>query len=123
MVQFANVVIGYFIVGAVMWGGGAIAWDDAGVATLFIDDPQTGATDKETARQLEQSGGPIQQASQSVSGGLIAVWNLLIKLVGYLFWPIVTVAGANAPPSVIVLVGGTPTVAFYTSIIRVFRGT
>lgn len=124
MVRFGNVILAYFVLGAVMWGGGAIAWSESGVGTLFIDDPQTGETNDETAGQLSESGGPIQQAVTSVGGGaVIAVYNLLVRFFGYLFWPITTLSGLNAPPSVVVLLGGTPTVAFFGAIIQIIRGS
>ena len=123
MVRFANIVIGYFIIGAVMWGGGALVWSDAGVGTLFINNPQTGDINENTTEQLKETGGPIQQAANAATGGLIAVWNLMVQLIGFLFWPIQTLADSNAPPQIVVLFGGTPTVAFVGAVIRVVRGS
>jgi len=123
MVRFANIVIGYFIIAAVMWGGGAIDWDNSGVGSILIDNPDKGEVNRDVTENLNQSTGPIQQASQAVGGGLIAVWNITIKIIGVMFWPILTLTSVSAPPSVVVLLGGTPTAGFYVSLIRVIRGS
>jgi hypothetical protein len=123
--RFSSVVLAYFFIGALMWGGGVIQWDDAGVGTLFVEEPGTdGATavNQDTAHELEGLAGPIQQAAQTVGGGaLIAIWNLVVKLIGFLFWPLTTLAGLNAPPRATVVFGGPFVVAFFVSVLRLLR--
>lgn len=124
--RFSNVIMAYFIIGAVMWGGGVIAWSDAGVGSLFIEDPDgdTVGTNSSTADALESISGPIKQAASTVGGaGLLAVLGLFVKLFSFLFWPITTLIGVGAPISVTVLFGGSLTTAFYVSLIRVVRGS
>jgi hypothetical protein len=126
MVRFSQIIVAYFVMGAVMWAGGAIAWDEAGVGTLFVDDPDASGqvdVDDDTADDLEGAGGPIQEAASAagVGGGLLAVWNLIVKVISSLFWPIITLDGLGAPASVTVIIGGTPTVAFWGAVLRVLR--
>ena len=118
MVRFANVVIAYTVIGIVMWGCGFIGWGSAGVGQLFIDNPgPTTDVNEQTGNELEQAGGPIQQAAQALGGGaLLAVWNLISGLIGFLFWPIVTLDAVNAPPRAVALLGGPLTAGFFISL-------
>jgi hypothetical protein len=123
-VRFSHIVLIYATLGIVMWGGGAIGWADSGVAGLLVEDPATGAINDETGAQLEQAGGPIQEAAATVGGtGLLAAWNLLVKVVSFLFWPIVTLQGVGAPARVWVTLGGVPTIAFYATVITLIRSS
>lgn len=122
MVRFGHVVMAYFVMGAVMWGGGAIMWGDAGLGAIIVDQPAAGGVNDQTVQDLEDAGGPIQNAlSQVGAGALIAVWNLVVKFFGFLTWPMTVLANGGAPPRVWVLLGGTPTMAFYTGVIRLIR--
>lgn len=119
--RFTNILLAYFMIGAIMWAGGAIAWDDAGVGGLFIDTAEDPDVNESTSTQIREAGGPIQEAAGSTAVGLIAIWNLLVKLLGFLFWPITVLLSVNAPPRVVVVLGGSFCVAFYGALIRVIR--
>lgn len=121
--RFSNIVLAYFVMGAMMWAGGAIAWGDAGVGQLFIEDPGSDVQiNKDTSEKLDNAGGPIQEAADSVGGGgLIATLGILLDFVGFLFWPITVLLLVGAPLPVVVLLGGTPTVAFFTTLLRLVR--
>jgi hypothetical protein len=122
--RFSNIVVAYAVIGMVMWGGGAIAWENSGLGGVIIDAPDDGSVSTDTADELQSLGGPIQEAAATVGGtGLLAVWNILIKLLGFLFWPVVTMQGAGAPPRVWVLFGGTLTIAFYAAALRLIRSS
>ncbi|WP_225334246.1 hypothetical protein [Halomicrobium urmianum] len=123
--RFSHVILTYFVIGAIMWGGGAIMWDSAGVGGFIIDDPTTGGVDanESTADDLENMGGPIQQSLQQLGGPLLAVWNFIVKLIGYVFWPITVLQSANAPPRVTVLLGGSFSMAFIGATVRLIRGS
>jgi len=121
--RLSRVVMAYFVMGAVMWGAGVIAWDEAGVGQLLIQNADSDAeVNQQTREDLSQLGGPIQTALSTVqSAGLVAIWNVLVKLVGYLNWPLVVMLSVDAPPRVAVIAGGTPTMAFWVSFIRLVR--
>lgn len=121
MARFGSLILVYFVIGAVMWGGGAIVWSEAGVGTLIIEDPQTGTVNDDTVDELEDAGGPIRQAAEQIGGPVLAIWNIIIKFIGYLFWPITVLQAVNAPPRITVLLGGTPSIAFLGGIIRLIR--
>lgn len=122
--RFSAILVTYFVLGAVMWGSGFIAWDSAGVAEHVIDDPtdeQGGADD--VRRGLENMGGPIGTAAGTLGGGLLAVWSFVSGVINFLFWPYTVLHDAGAPPEVSVLLGGGVCVAFIGSLIRTVRGT
>lgn len=121
--RFSSIIIAYFLIGAVMWGGGALDWDEAGVAGVFIEDPQSGEINDETATALNNMGGPITQVvGQTIGGGLIATWNVLVKFIGYVFWPTTAMLSINAPMKIVVLATVFP-VAFVASVLRLVRGS
>jgi hypothetical protein len=122
--RFGAIIMAYFVIGAVLWGGGVIAWSQAGVAGTFIDDPENAETNEKTGQQLERLGGPIDQLADTVTGGgMLAVWNILLNLISFLFWPIMTLWRVGAPAEATVLLGGSLTTGFYVSLIRMVRGS
>jgi len=116
--NFKSVILAYFIIGATMAGGGVVAMDDAGLTQWFIDTSgdQVGVEDQAT-NKLEGVGGAIKSVVDAFGGPLILVWNTVVGFLGYMHWPVVVLAGHNAPPSVTVLLGGGFVTAFYVSII------
>lgn len=124
--RFANIVVAYFVVGALMWGAGVISWQQAGIGGMFIDqNPNTDRIEVNgtTSQDLKDAGGPIRQAANTVTGGLLAIWNLMVRLIGFLTWPITVAQSVAMPPRLVVMLGGTPTVAFFATLLRVIRGT
>jgi hypothetical protein len=125
MVQFSQILVTYFVIGAVMWGGGAIAWGETGLVGQFIEDPggpnSQVEANQQTGDQLARSGGPIQEAAQSVGGsGLLAVWNIVAGIIGFAFWPVGVLVSVDAPPRLIVLAGGSMSTAFVAGVIRLY---
>ena len=124
--RFSHIVMAYVVIGGVMWGGGVIGWDQAGIGELFIEDVSggEGTVNEETASQLEQLAGPIQQAAAAVGGaGLLAIVGILLKLFSFLNWPIWVLMAVDAPIEMVVLLGMPLTAAFYASILRLVRGS
>jgi len=123
MARFGEIIMVYFVIGAMMWGGGAIAWSETGLNNLIIEDPQTAEVNEETSGELEDAGGPIREAAQTFGGPVLAIWNIVVQFIGYLFWPIVTLQSVGAPPRLTVLLGGAPSVIFLGSVIRLIRNS
>jgi len=121
MARFGEILLAYFVIGAVMWGGGAIQWDQSGVGGLIFDDAADGEVNRDTGEQLERSAGPIENAITSFGAPLLAIWNVVVKIIGYLFWPITVLQSNNAPPRVVVLLGGSFTMVFLGAVIRLIR--
>jgi hypothetical protein len=123
MVRFGEVVLTYFVIGAVMWGAGLIDGGQLGVADIFFDISQNGTVQPSSEPQglLEAMGNSIIDVAGGLVGPVLAVWNVITELAAVLFWPVAVLRGAAAPPSVVVLLGGTPTVAFFMGIIRLVR--
>lgn len=116
--NFRNIILAYFVIATVMFGGGAIQWDDAGMAKWFINDPgEDIGVDDQASAKLEGVGGAIQSVVDAFGGPLILVWNLVVGLISYLHWPVTVLATNNAPPRVTLLLGGSFVVAFYMSLL------
>jgi hypothetical protein len=117
--RFGSILLAYFIIGTVMWGGGLIAWDTTGPVQEFVG-VENGSVDanESTAGQLERTGGVVGQAAQSLAGPILLVWNLVTGFVAYVFWPVTVLTTVNAPPQLIVLMGGSMSVAFFVAIVR-----
>lgn len=116
--QFSNLIMAYFVIGAVMWGGGAIDYQESGVAAFFVDNNSGDVAGSEQAESnLSGIGGAIQSVVDMFAGPLIIIWNLVVGLTAFMHWPIVVLEGNNAPPSVTVLLGGGFVVGFYMSLI------
>lgn len=121
--NFAHWLMVYFLMDAVMWGGGAIAWDKVGVGALVLDvDGSKVEANESTTGDLEKIGGPIQEAQTSVSGGgLIAILYIVFKVLGFIFWPIAVTISQGMPIEVIVLLGGTPSIGMLGAAIQMIR--
>ena len=123
MVRFGEVVLTYFVIGAVMWGAGLIDGGQLGVADIFFDISQNGAVQASEEPQglLDAMGNSIVDVAGGLVGPVLAVWNVITELIAVLFWPVVTLQTTGAPDSVVILLGGTPTVAFFMGVIRTVR--
>lgn len=122
MVRSSQIVITYLVIGVVMFGGGAIAWDDVGIADHFVDfDDGNPTADGQSGEELNDVGGAIEGAIDSFIGGVVIVWGLVTGLIGFMNWPIIVLNSNNAPPIATALLGGPLTAAFYMSIIRIIR--
>lgn len=116
--NFKKIILAYFVIGAVMYGGGAIVMDDSGLTQWFIDTDgdQVGVEDQSTEK-LEGVGGAIKSVVDAFGGPLVLVWNTVVDFIGFMHWPVVVLASNNAPPKFTILFGGSLTAAFYVSII------
>lgn len=119
-----NIIVAYFLIGAVLWAGGAVPWVEAGVGESFVNasDGDNVTVEEDREDELDQGSGTFADIVESTVGVVVGVVNVLSGLVGYLFWPISTLNSAGAPVELVVLLGGTPTVAFFMSVLRFVRG-
>lgn len=118
MIRASNIVIIYFVVGAVMFGGGAVTWDDSGLTKYFIDNEDGVEPADQAEGNLLGVDNALTNLVNTFSGAALLVWNLFAGLVGYIHWPLFVFIDSGAPPRVTILLGGTPTVAFYMAAIR-----
>jgi hypothetical protein len=123
MARLGSVVITYFVIGAVMWGSGLLDAGQLGVAEIFFDFGADGTVQASQQPQglLDAMGNSIVDVAGGLVGPVLAVWNVLTELISVLFWPVVALRSTGAPTSAVVLLGGTPTVAFFMGIIRTVR--
>lgn len=123
MVRFSDIVIAYFVIGTIMYGGGAVEWQDAGVPGWFVeqgDDGEVQAT-QQTEENLDGIGGALKTLVDAVVGPILIIWDIVSGLVGFIHWPILVLTQNNAPPILTILLGGGFTSAFYLSMIRLLR--
>lgn len=123
MARLGSVVITYFVIGAVMWGSGILDAGQLGVAEIFFDFGANGGVEASEEPQglLDSMGNSIVDVAGGLVGPVLAVWNVLTQLISVLFWPVAALRSAGAPTEVVVLLGGTPTVAFFMGVIRTVR--
>lgn len=122
--QLSDVVLIYFVIGAVMVGAGTVSLgatggDGAGIVGFFVEQNDQGeveATGNATS-QIDKTGGAISTIVSLAVGAALLVWNLANGLFGFIHWPILALTQANAPPMAVILLGGSFTVAFYMAVI------
>lgn len=123
MARLGSIVISYFVIGAVMWGSGFLDPGNLGVTEIFFDFGASGSVEASEEPQgfLDSMGNSIVDVAGGLVGPVLAVWNVLTQLITVLFWPVTALRATGAPTEVVVLLGGTPTVAFFMGIIRTVR--
>jgi len=122
--RFTRMILAYFVIGSVMFGGGAISFEEAGVAGFFVDDLGDGFGPSENSQnQLSGVGNAIGQLVGEFLGAIQLVWNLIVGLLGFLNWPIIVLMSNNAPPMAVLLIGGTFSAAFYLGVIRLIQSS
>lgn len=121
--RFRNILLAYFIMGATLYGGGVIALDEADpIRTVVSASGGEIKPNDERASQIKSTKGPVEEAVKNFGGGgLLAVIGLIFDALSFMFWPIVVLVGLGAPPIIVLLMGGIPTVVFYGAVLGVFR--
>lgn len=123
-IRASNIVVIYFVLGALAFGGGAVTWDDSGPTQYFIDvGPDGVQPDSNTQEEVSGISQTITSLIGSFGGPVILVWNLFAGLVSFMHWPLFTFMDANAPIRVTILIGGTLTTMFYMAIIRLVKSS
>ena len=115
--RIGNLVLAYFIIGAMMWGGGVLTFEEAGVITSVVSNDQ-GQIDPAGAfaQKINQQNSVIGGVVSAFGGGLLIVWNLIFILLKFIHWPLVTLSENFAPPELTVLLGGGMTLSFYIAV-------
>lgn len=127
--RLSQAVIAYFFIGAVMFGGGAIPFDEAGLTGVFLEQEADGditANDGAIAGDdgmLNNLIGPVRNALGTIAGGeLLAAFGAIDKLLGYFAWPVTVMQYHDAPNEVVLLSGGL-VASFVMAVLRVFRAS
>lgn len=116
--NIGNLILAYFVIGTMMWGGGVLAFEEAGVITSVVDNNGGDVQVNESlSGKVDEQDSVIGGVVSAFGGGLLIVWNMFIILVKFIHWPIITLAQNNAPPQITVLLGGGMTLSFYLAII------
>lgn len=124
MSRLGTAITGYLIIGAVMWGGGVIDWQDSGLNTVLLDKSTTGVSPNESVSgEIEDLRGPPSGVTGFGVGALVVIWDLLIKFVGAVFWPITVLISIDAPVRVTVMAGGPTSMAFVVGFLRFIRSS
>lgn len=124
--RLTNIVMTYLLIGVVMLGGGAIAYDDVGVVQTFVDYDQSDesfSANENATSNVEDTGGVINGVISLFGGPLKVVWELFDIVIAYLNWPIFVFASNNAPPMLTLILGVPLTAGFYLSLIRLVKSS
>lgn len=120
MVRFSQVAIAYFVIASVMWGSGLITWQESGFAGYIVDDPQDDPSfGPDAFGDLESTGGGIESVVGQATAPIGTIWNLVSNITAFMAWPITVLTAVGAPASVVVLMGGTLTSAFFLGLANV----
>lgn len=122
--KFTHVLVLYFICGSMMWAGGVVTWEEAGIVNVIMNPNTDGSlVNEETQQLIQDTSNVIEKVSSALQfAPLFAVTDLLFKLAGFVFWPITVLQIVGAPIEVVVLGGGTFTMAFLASFMGFVRG-
>jgi len=122
--QLSDVILVYFVIGAVMVGGGAVdlgasGGQGAGIAGFFVEEGDSGEIQpgQNATSNLDEAGGAISSIVNLAVGAIVLVWNLASSLFNFINWPILVLWQNNAPPMAVLLLGGSFTAAFYMSVV------
>lgn len=122
--QISDVVLIYFVIGAVMVGGGAVdlggtGGEGAGIVGFFVQEDAEGdiQAEQNTTENLDNTDSAISTVVNLTVGAALLVWNLAIGLFTFIHWPIAVLTQNNAPPMAVLLLGGGFTAAFYMGVI------
>jgi len=116
--QISNIVFAYFVIGAVMLGGGVVAQDEAGVVKAVItNDGGNVQPNEDLSANVTKQDSVIGGVVSAFGGGLLIVWNLAKLLFKFIHWPIFAFTENNAPPSITILLGGGMTLSLYLAIL------
>lgn len=118
MAEFRKIIVGYFVIGATMWAGGAITFSEAGFVGVLLTSKNGGITPESG---IISSISDFNTVVAAVAVPLLTVWNLVMKLIGTMFWPVTVLQQNGAPPQVVVLLGGTFVMAFLGAVITIIR--
>lgn len=124
MARLNQMMLTYFVTAALMWATGFLSWNNTGLLQYMLaisggDISGNGAIET----QLIDIGGPVGNIVNTLGGGLLAVWGLLVNIVTFTFWPVTVLNGTGAPIEVVVLLGGPPCVAFVGAFAILVRGS
>ena len=121
MARFSDVTLFYFVSGVMMYGGGALDFQEAGIATkLFTTEGGTFAPTGLIQSSLSDATGALDTLTQMTLGGIQLIMNLVSLLFDFLHWPVIALNSTNAPPMAVLLIGGSLVLAFYISIVGLF---
>lgn len=117
-------VLAYVVIGAVMFGGGAVDASEMGMASKFINtDEDFGPTrgDDTPSHEMTSAIGSADDYAAMLTGTILLAANMITVVVVYLNWPIVVLLQNGAPPTAIAVMGVPFTAAFYMSILSAVR--
>jgi hypothetical protein len=126
--RLGAMIMAYFMIGALLFVGGAVPAEETGLVTTFVDFDDQGVNEEEVSAgeggMLSNLVGPVENALNTVAGGgLIAALNKLDSFLGFVAWPWTVMSYWNAPFAVRILVAGPLTVAFTIGGLRVLRSS
>lgn len=122
--RLGEIAVAYFVLGAVMFGGGAIPFDDTGLTQVMLT--QDGDGEVSIASGFADQWESITTSPtvfDSLGGAMIMIWDILVLILGGAFWPVLVLLAVNAPTEVVLLGGGSISFAFIVAGLRFIRSS
>lgn len=135
MAQFGHIVVIYFLMGVIIWGGGVVDFTQTGLVGTFVEFDETSGEveanessivapgEQDNSGILENLLGPVKEALDTVAGGgVISAFQAIDRFLGFFAWPITTTKAIGAPQEAVAL-SGVLVVSFVFGAIRIIRST
>lgn len=135
MARFGHVVVIYFMMGVIVWGGGVVDFTETGLVGSFVNvDETTGEAnvnnssiiepgEEDNSGILENLLGPVKEALDTVAGGgVISAFQAVDRFLGFFAWPVTTTKAIGAPVEAVAL-SGVLVVSFVFGAVRIIRST
>lgn len=115
-INYGNILVIYFVIGAVMLGGGAFEFQNVPVLNMvFANSNLDLASSVGGQFDLMYALGPVLAI-------LMAVVQFITNMIQFIHWPVTVFWEAGTPLSLTVLLGGSLTLMFYISAVNWLRG-
>jgi len=134
MAKFGQIVVIYFLMGVIVWGGGVVDFTETGLVGSFVEINETSgevgvndtsivAPGEDNSGILESLLGPVKEALNTIAGGgIISAFQALDRFLGFFAWPVTTTKAINAPREAVAL-SGVLVVSFVFGAIRIIRSS
>lgn len=135
MAKFGQIVVIYFMMGVIVWGGGVVDFSQTGLVGSFVEvNESTGDVganntsivapgEEDNSGILENLLGPVKEALDTVAGGgVISAFQAVDRFLGFFAWPVTTTKAINAPREAVAL-SGVLVVSFVFGAIRIIRSS
>lgn len=128
MANIENMFIIYFMIGLVLFAGGAIDFNEFDVANAYVENEDGGLSVRENVTQSlgninpQETSNPIFETAYSLISPLVLAWSLFSPILSVVFFPLNVMLSVNAPLVLVLGLGLLPTMLFIIAAADWVRG-